>query len=299
MKAGMIGLGNIAQKAYLPILSARDDLNLVLFTQNKEKLNYLNNKYNIKETAKSIDELINKNIKLAFVHASTSAHYNIAKKLLKNNIHVYVDKPLSTNIKKTREINKLARQKNLFLKVGFNRRHVPFYNELKENSGSKLIIMQKNRANNPRPVKEVIYDDYIHIIDTINWMIGGTLDIKVVDYKLKNEKLSKIIVTFKNKDNTGIGIMNRNNGKAEETLEVLGENSKKKVDGLLNLEIYKDNKKEILTSQSWQPMLKSKGFAPIVDEFINLIKNDEYEIEMSEMDLQTHEICEKIIKEIS
>ena len=299
MKAGIIGLGNIAQKAYLPILSSRDDLNLALFTQDKEKLNYLSNKHNIKETVKNIDELIKQKIELAFVHASTSAHYNIVKKLLKNKIHVYVDKPLSTNIEKTRYIYKLAEQNNLYLKVGFNRRYVPFYSEVKTTSGSKLVIMQKNRANNPRSVRQVIYDDYIHIIDTINWMIGGTLETKVVDYKLKNKKLSKIIVTFKNNTNTGIGIMNRNNGLAEEKIEVLGENSKKKVDNLKSLKIYKNNKKEIQKSKSWEPMLKTKGFAPIVDEFINSVKHNEYDVEMRELDLQTHEICEKIIRKIS
>ena len=38
MRIGIIGLGDIAQKAYLPVLNEKEGIELVLCTRNKEKL---------------------------------------------------------------------------------------------------------------------------------------------------------------------------------------------------------------------------------------------------------------------
>ncbi|WP_336989807.1 NAD(P)-binding domain-containing protein [Bacillus infantis] len=58
MKIGIIGLGDIAKKAYLPVLSEQEKIELVLCTRNAETLNLLADKYRIRETAGTVEELI-------------------------------------------------------------------------------------------------------------------------------------------------------------------------------------------------------------------------------------------------
>ena len=71
MKIGIIGLGDIAKKAYLPVLSEKEGIELVLCTRNKHTLHKLATKYRIKETAESIEELLTKGIDAAFVSTAT------------------------------------------------------------------------------------------------------------------------------------------------------------------------------------------------------------------------------------
>jgi virulence factor len=44
LKIGIIGLGDIAQKAYLPVLSSKD-LEIHLFTRNQERLTQIGRQY--------------------------------------------------------------------------------------------------------------------------------------------------------------------------------------------------------------------------------------------------------------
>lgn len=45
MKIGIIGLGDIAQKAYLPVITQHSDVELVFCTRNSEVLNQLARRY--------------------------------------------------------------------------------------------------------------------------------------------------------------------------------------------------------------------------------------------------------------
>ena len=47
LKIGVIGLGDIAQKAYLPIITRKEDIELVLSTRNKKVLDKLYNELKI------------------------------------------------------------------------------------------------------------------------------------------------------------------------------------------------------------------------------------------------------------
>lgn len=111
MKIGLIGLGDIAKKAYLPVLSEKEGIELVLCTRNGETLQQLASKYRIKESVRTIEELIKSNIDAAFVSTATEAHFEIAEELLENGIHVYIDKPISLHFEQTERIVQLAKKK--------------------------------------------------------------------------------------------------------------------------------------------------------------------------------------------
>src|SRR5699024_208824 len=115
MNIGIIGIGDIAQKAYLPVLSRYTDIKLHLCTRNQDVLNEMTAMYNLTHTFTSVDELIQSKIQAAFVHSSTESHADIVDTLLDNDIHVFVDKPISYDGQTaTRLVNK-AKEKKLLL----------------------------------------------------------------------------------------------------------------------------------------------------------------------------------------
>ena len=125
MRIGVIGIGDICKKAYLPVLTTRPDIKLVLCTRNQNTLDDIKNNYRIKEGYTSIDDLIASGIDAAMIHSSTNSHFEFAKKLLKNKIPVYIDKPISYNYNESEELYNLSKIYNTKIFVGFNRRYCP------------------------------------------------------------------------------------------------------------------------------------------------------------------------------
>ncbi|RIE08820.1 gfo/Idh/MocA family oxidoreductase [Candidatus Cryosericum hinesii] len=298
MKVGVIGLGTIAQKAYLPILAARGDLDIVLATRNSQTLDRISRQYRIPQKVGSVEELIHTGIQAAFVHAATEAHFQIVQRLLDSGIHVYVDKPLAYSLKEARDLVELAARRQCLLMVGFNRRFAPFYSQLRTVPDKSLIFMQKNRVGPPETARTFIFDDFIHVVDTLRFLSPGTpQDIRVSGHK-KDGLLEQAIVEWSGPRFTAIGIMNRNSGKTEERLEVIASGNKWQVDDLVeSVHSYNGEEKRV-RSGDWEPILVRRGFAQIIDCFLSAIVQGLPFSLTAEDSLLTHVFCEQIVREL-
>lgn len=277
-KIGVIGLGDIARKAYLPVITTRD-VDLHLCSRDKTKLTDVGMKYRISKLYNDIDSLVGAGIEKAFVHTATSSHETIVKKLLENNVHVYVDKPVTDSFETTSALVSLARTKNLILKAGFNRRFAPAYAQLNSIANPNMIVMQKNRKSLPGEIRTFVFDDFIHVVDTLLFLMGRAPRDIVVKPRIVDRMLYHLVVIF---DSMAIGIMNRDNGTVEERLEVFSPDEKRVVVDMA------DPKQD-----PWQPMLKTRGFEDMIDDFLTQTKSDYDAI------LRTHQICENIVRHLS
>ena len=95
MRVGVVGLGAIARKAYLPVLATRPDLELHLCTRNTATLAEVGDAYRVPHRHVDLDGLLAAGVDAAFVHAATVAHPALVERLLAAGVHVYVDKPLA------------------------------------------------------------------------------------------------------------------------------------------------------------------------------------------------------------
>lgn len=298
MRVGVIGIGNICKKAYLPVITAIENIELVLCTRNSETLNEIRNKYRVNEFVSTVDELIKAKVKCAFVHSATESHFEIVKKLLENGINVYVDKPLSYNYEESEELVKLAKKTGKILMVGFNRRFAPMYQELKNTGKPNIIIAQKNRVGSSNDIRVFIYDDFIHILDTLRFLMGDDyLDLEV-KYLLKAEKLVNIVVQLSNKTTTAIGIMNRDSGMNEEVIEYMSSGSKTVIKDLVNCTSLVNGEEKIKKFKDWDTMLYRRGFEGIINKFLNAVNNNDDANISIEDSLNTHRLCEDIINKI-
>lgn len=297
MKIGLIGLGDIAKKAYLPVLSEKEGIELVLCTRNEDTLNKLSTKYRIEEKVHTVDELIGKNIDAAFVSTATDAHVEIAEKLLAHGIHVYIDKPISMDYQETEKIVNLAKQTGKIAMVGFNRRFIPKVKELKENGKASIILMQKNRYAAPDYIRRFVVEDFIHVVDTLRFL----MDTEVTDVKVEclkeGETLNSLVIQLIGEGCIAIGIMNRNGGVTEEIIEYSTGKDKYVVNSLVETTHFHDKEIHISKFGDWEPTLYKRGFYQIIDHFLDCIQNNKVPEPSIDDSLVTHEICERIVKE--
>ncbi|MCM3236587.1 Gfo/Idh/MocA family oxidoreductase [Heyndrickxia oleronia] len=299
LKIGIIGLGDIANKAYLPVLSSLENIEIHLYTRNQIKLKNIQEKYRFKKSHESLSSLITSGITGAFVHSATESHEEIIEKLLENNIHVYVDKPITYNLESTEKLLRLAEKNKLILTAGFNRRFAPSYQNLKELSNPNMIIMQKNRQNLPEDNRKFIFDDFIHVADTLLYMFPYPIEDIVINGRKQNQLLYHVVIQLISKYGTAIGIMNRDSGTNEEKLEIMNSEEKRVVTNVADLIIRKDRNETRIGYSDWEQTLYKRGFEQAVADFIHAIEYNHAPSITKEELVKTHELCEMIVNKIA
>lgn len=298
MKVGIVGLGDIAQKAYLPLITQLEDLELYFCTRTESTLKELGKKYRVDKLYNSLAQLLENDLDAVFVHAATEAHYYLVKKLLEKGINTFVDKPITYHLEKTKELIKLAQSKDLVLMTGFNRRYVPTYTPLFEIDSPKTIIMEKNRTYQPGEIRSFILDDFIHVIDTVVYLMGSAnLNLEQIECQKieRNNKLLQVNLMIKDGENMALGIMNRDNPSTEESLEVIGLNKKKKIKNITQIIDYDNQQEKYSQTASWNKMGYNRGFVDLINEFLARVKSGQNKEQEVNFDLLTHQIAEKII----
>lgn len=299
MRVALIGIGSIAKKAYLPILSVLDDIELLISTRNSTVLEEVASKYKINKTYNDLDSLLKEDIDAAIISTHADGHYDIAKKLLEKGVSVYIDKPLTYNLEKSMEIEKLAREKNTIAMVGFNRRFCPKVRELKSKGKADIIVMQKNREYPPGDIRRFIVEDFIHVVDTLRFLMDEEIKIMNISFSKEGNNLENVVVTFKGENTTAIGIMNRTAGITEENIEYMVKGNKYIVEDLVDSFEVNNKKGKIKTTYGgWEDTLYKRGFEDIIKHFLNSVKSGSKPNPSVEDSIITHRICEDIVKYI-
>ena len=298
-KIAIIGSGDITQKAYLPIISRRD-VDLHLFARNANAASNIAREYGIKNIHNTIDSMIDAGVKGAFVHTSTASHFEILKKLLSQGIHVYVDKPVTYDYASTKEIFELANAHHARLMVGFNRRYAPAYKNLKQLENVNMIVMQKNRKALPGDIRTFIFDDFIHVADTLLYLSPHTEHSLTVSGMKRDGLLYHLVIQLKFPDGfAAIGIMNRDSGTVEEKLEVFTPDGKWQVNNVTDTVILKEKNETKIGTNDWESTLVKRGFNQIVDEFLSGLESGSSFPGQFPDPLITHRLCEEIVEILS
>ena len=298
LRVGVIGLGAVARKAYLPVLASRQDLDIVLATRNLPVLEELGRQYRIANRVQTVEELIGAGVTAAFVHAATEAHGVIVGKLLASGIDVYVDKPLSYSIDESRDLVRLAASRGRILMVGFNRRYAPLYRTLSAISGKSLVLMEKHRAAPPEDVRTFVYDDFIHVVDTLRFLSpADAVGIHVAGVR-EDGLLKQLTVEWTTAGSTAVGIMTRGSGCDEERLEMASGDTSWRVLNLRSSARWQGSAVELTRSGDWESPLFLRGFPQIADAFLRAVKAGQPLAPAAEDALVTHELCEQIIQQL-
>ncbi|MEU8030772.1 Gfo/Idh/MocA family oxidoreductase [Streptomyces sp. NPDC049099] len=296
MKVGCIGLGDIAQKAYLPVLGTQPGIELHLQTRTPATLDRVADTLHLPADRRhtTLDSLLAAGLDAAFVHAPTAVHPEIVTRLLQAGVPTYVDKPLAYELAESERLVALAEQRGVSLFVGFNRRYAPGYTQCLEHP-RELILLQKNRIGLPEEPRSMILDDFIHVVDTLRFLVPGPVDDVTVHARVQNGLLHHVVLQLGGAGFTALGVMNRLSGSTEEILEVSGQDTKRQV---LNLAEVIDHKGQptVRRRGDWVPVARQRGIEQAVLVFLDAVRAGKL---LSARDaLATHELCERVVRAV-
>lgn len=296
MRVGCIGLGDIAQKAYLPVLGTQPGVELHLQTRTPATLARVADSLHLPDDRRhaTLDALLAADLDAAFVHAPTAVHPDIVTRLLEAGVPTYVDKPLAYELADSERLVALAERRNVSLAVGFNRRHAPAYAQCLDHP-RELILMQKNRIGLPEEPRSLVLDDFIHVVDTLRFLVPGVVDDVTVRARVEGGLLHHVVLQLAGDGFTALGVMNRLSGSAEEVLEVSGQDTRRQV---LNLAEVIDHRGQptVRRRGDWVPVARQRGIEQAVLGFLDAVGARKV---LSARDaLATHELCERVVRAV-
>lgn len=293
MKVGCIGLGDIARKAYLPVLTTLPGVELHLQTRTPATLSRIADTHHIPVAQRhtDLDSLLAQGLDAAFVHAPTSAHAEIVTRLLEAGVATYVDKPLAYDLADSQRLVALGDARGTSLAVGFNRRLAPGYAQCVEHP-RELILMQKNRVGLAEDPRTLVLDDFIHVVDTLRFLVPGPVDHTDVRARIVGGLMHHVVLQLSGDGFTAIGTMNRMSGSAEEILEVSGQDTKREVRNLAEIVDHK-GQPSVRRRGDWVPVARQRGIEQSVLGFVDAVRAGKF---LSAQDaLRTHELCEQVV----
>ena len=297
MKIGIIGLGNISQKAYLPVMMAMDEnIEWHLFTRDQEKLAKIGKKYRIPNLYSSIETLLESGIEAVFIHTATHTHEALIRQCIEKGIHVYVDKPISENIDEVKGLMDLAREKNTLLITGFNRRFAPMIQKVKDVPDKNMILIQKTKPNSLGSVKYAIYDLFIHVVDTVLFLLDESVTQTHFSIKEEDGELKTCVLNLSTEHTECVATMNYVSGANFESVEVQSPTGTHRVVNLTDYEIETAEYKQVVPFSDWDQTLEKRGFAPLIRATIAGIEKQDNPVSM-ESSLESHRICQMIVED--
>lgn len=300
LRIGVVGLGGIAQKAWLPVLGAATDWTLAAaWSPTRDKALRICETWRI-PYADSLASLAAQ-CDAVFVHTSTASHYAVVSELLNLGVHVCVDKPLAENLKDAERLVELAARKKLTLMVGFNRRFSPLYRALKQQMPQAASLrMDKHRADSvgPHDLRFTLLDDYLHVVDTALWLAGGRVQIQSGTLQTTDDGAMLYAEHHFSADTLQITTsMHRRASSQREWVQAVTDG------GLVDITDMREWREErgqgviARPIPGWQSVLEQRGFAGCARHFIECVQNQTVPETAGEQAILAQRVVEKLWRE--
>ncbi|WP_428945812.1 Gfo/Idh/MocA family protein [Pantoea sp. FN060301] len=297
LRIGIVGLGSIAQKAWLPVVTKTGEWQIAgAFSPNQTKAKPVCDSYRI-PLFSTLDALA-ASCDAAFVHTSTDSHFAIVKQLLLAGVDVCVDKPLAAKLSEAEELVTLAHRHGRKLMVAFNRRFAPRYLQLKaELTAPASLRMDKHRGDSvgPGDLFFTLLDDYLHVVDTALWLSGGsgrlqsgiiqTTEAGEMLYAEHHFSIGSTQVTTS---------MHRRAGTQRESVMAIAEGSVWQLHDMRDYQQETEGKLIVEPIPGWMSTLEQRGFAGAAHHFITCVQNQTMPQTSGEQALMAQRIVEKL-----
>ena len=186
----VIGTGSIGERHVRCFLNTgRAEVGIC--EANKELLESIASRYNISETFSDLETAFKEKWDAAVIATPANTHIPIALKVAESNTNLFIEKPLSTNLKNIKQLVDIISNKQLLAAVGYTYRAHPCITDMKKaiesgRFGRILQVMANAGQYFPfyRPAYKntyfadrtkgggVIQDGLTHIINLCEWFVG-------------------------------------------------------------------------------------------------------------------------------
>ncbi|KKA45821.1 MULTISPECIES: Gfo/Idh/MocA family protein [Salinivibrio] len=303
MKIASIGLGDIAQKAYLPLMVNWPGLEWVLCSRDDAKLATLATQYRVSETASDIQQCLALGVDGVMIHSATDSHAALIRTCLQAGVPVFVDKPVAPSGAEVEALFNLAEQQQTPLFAGFNRRYLPLLNthlngqRPEDELGTPLLSLrwEKHRHALPDAPRRFIFDDFIHPLDSIN--VHGDINIDDLDVfaQFSEGLLGRLDVRWHRDNSLFEASMNRQYGVTKETIAAAYRNECYFFDGFTRGARMQDNVTTQLTLPDWTGMQASKGFAAMLSHWFEVVSEGRVDAALTARNVASHWAAEDLV----
>ena len=298
LRIASVGLGDIARKAYLPLVCTHPGVSPVLCTRNGMALAALQTKYRVAEGYDSLEALIASRPDAAMVHSATDSHPAIVAPLLEASIPVFVDKPLADSLGAAEALIDLARSMNTLLFVGFNRRYAPLIRQLADRPVPRQLTWHKNRVDMPGVVRTFLFDDFIHVVDGLRFLGDGAVEDLQINFDMEGTLLANVQLRWRQGDCLCTGGMNRVSGLTEERVEFYTRDHKWQIEELHRGHHYHRGVTEPIGFGNWTPTLEQRGFVAMLDDFMAAVRGRKMPADYLDGVRESHWICEEVLRRV-
>ena len=220
LKIGVIGVGHLGRLHTMLYQQVPNAEFIGLYDADHERMKTVAEEFNVPAFA-TLDELIEK-VDAVSVVVPTTLHYEITKKLLNQNIHCLIEKPITSTVAQADELIKIAKQKDLIVQIGHIERFNPAIVALKDVKLNPMFIESHRLASfDPRGTDvAVVLDLMIHDIDII---------LHLVKSKVKNLTASGVAVLTNEVDIANARIQFENGAVANVTASRISQKKMRKM----------------------------------------------------------------------
>ncbi|BAD41784.1 Gfo/Idh/MocA family protein [Symbiobacterium thermophilum] len=296
----VVGLGNIARKAHLPVLTSHPEVEIIgLSSRTGRNVDELAAQYRLRLRARTFAEILAARPRAAYLLSATPAHREQAIALMEAGIDVFMEKPLADNLVDAEAIAEAAGRTGRLLMVGFNRRYAPAYRRAKalfHDSGRRIeyVLVQKHRTGGGTrwPLRFYVTDDVIHIIDLARFFAG--------DLQLRTAcaRTGLVAAQMESADATLVQLSQSfSAGAVTERVELHGGGLTVIVEEMERLVVREDGAERVEPLfGSWTPTLQKRGIAPELEHFLACLREGRTpETSVAEA-LATQRLAEEILR---
>lgn len=300
-RVGVIGVGAIAQISHLPILSAREDVELVgCMAKHIESAKRAQQRYGFEHAVESLEDLMKLGLDCAFVLSPKQDHPEQVKMLLNEGIDVFCEKPMGLTLREAYDMVETADKTGKMLMMGFNRRYAPVYRKAKEvyqNVTPDVIIAQKNR---PASEYRATLENAIHMVDLMRYLSGECVSVEAHSrFNDPNyETLCTAQLVFEN-GTVGMLVADRASGQWVETMEIHGNNHSVYVNSPDSIKVVDGEQAHVTTltplAMGWAKVEDKLGFSEQDNHFFECLKTGATPLTSAADAYKTHELMNRIL----
>ncbi|ALZ76629.1 Gfo/Idh/MocA family oxidoreductase [Rheinheimera sp. F8] len=300
-RIALAGLGDIAQKAYLPLVCQHPQITPVLCSRNTSVLRQLAQQYRVNDCYSDFATMLASRPDAVMIHSSTSSHVQLATAVLEAGIALFIDKPICDSLAQTEQLLTLAATKNLPFYVGFNRRFAPLYQKplfaTQPETAVQSLYYQKHRHLHSAPPRQLIFDDFIHLIDVM--VVAANLtDLSAVtihsQFVRDEQLLQKVRLQFTHRDRDFCAVMDRRAGASFERLEVFAKDQYWQIDNLRCGQHSVAGTLQPLGFGDWVPTLTQRGFSAMLDDWLSELAAGKTNQQRLQQYRLSHQIAEQL-----
>jgi virulence factor len=216
----VVGGGQMARRVFLPVLAARDDVELaVLVEPDQAARSRLGRVYRFGQTVDSIDRLGPGQADCALLLTPPDSRLGPFERLMELGLDVLAEKPMASDLAEAERMVTRAERADRVFMVGLNRRYMPCYLRAREFVAGRPLHTARVWKHGCK-----LWSHSLHVLDVLRWFCGEAVSVRAAcDFDDGGrERAAAAIVRF---DSGTIGLFDSTNhyGMRKDELEAHGE----------------------------------------------------------------------------